>query len=200
MTHTDSDLPTDLSAPARRALAQAGYTQLAQLARRREAEIGELHGMGPKALDRLRRALAAKGLSFAETEVPSRDVGEQRAPTAATAPETVDDYLRGLPADVREALQGLRQAIKEAAPDAVETISYQVPMFKQAGPLVSFGAAKKHCGFYVMSPSLVASLHDELEPYDVAGATIRFTPDAPLPRALVARIVRARIEENTTRK
>jgi DNA-directed RNA polymerase alpha subunit len=62
----ESDLPAELASPARRALVGAGYTRLAQLTAISEAEVKQLHGMGPKALDQLRRALGAKGLSFAE--------------------------------------------------------------------------------------------------------------------------------------
>ncbi|PWK09602.1 DNA-binding protein [Tumebacillus permanentifrigoris] len=62
----ESDLPTELAKPAIRALTQAGYLRLEQFTQLREAEILQLHGMGPKALDQLRRALAAKGLSFAD--------------------------------------------------------------------------------------------------------------------------------------
>ena len=61
----ESDLPTGLAAPARRALAGAGYWRLAQLAELSEAEVKQLHGIGPNALDQLRRALDAKGLSVA---------------------------------------------------------------------------------------------------------------------------------------
>ena len=63
---TTSDLPTGLAKPAQRALAGAGYVRLKQFTRVSEAEIMKLHGMGPKALDQIRRALAAKGLSFKE--------------------------------------------------------------------------------------------------------------------------------------
>ena len=61
----ESDLPVGLAQPARRALVQAGYTRLEQLTRISEAEVKKLHGIGPNALDKLRQALAAKGLSFA---------------------------------------------------------------------------------------------------------------------------------------
>jgi hypothetical protein len=61
----DSNLPIELAAPARRALIAAGYTRLDQIARASEAEIARLHGIGPNALQQLRRALAANGLSFA---------------------------------------------------------------------------------------------------------------------------------------
>jgi DNA-directed RNA polymerase alpha subunit len=60
-----SDLPAQLARPAQRALAAAGYTRLEQFIRVTEAEVLRLHGMGPKALDQIRRALDAKGLSFA---------------------------------------------------------------------------------------------------------------------------------------
>ena len=62
----DNDLPLELAQPARRALAQAGYLRLEQLTRVRQSELRQLHGMGPKAIEQLRRALAACGWSFAD--------------------------------------------------------------------------------------------------------------------------------------
>lgn len=61
-----NDLPTTLSRPAQRALAGAGYSRLEQFTQLSEADVLQLHGMGPKALEQIRCALAAKGLSFAE--------------------------------------------------------------------------------------------------------------------------------------
>ena len=60
------DLPPGLARPARRALTNAGYRRLEQLARVSEAEVERLHGVGPKALDQLRHALVANGLAFAD--------------------------------------------------------------------------------------------------------------------------------------
>ena len=60
------DFPEGLSRPARRALAGAGYVRLEQLAEVGEDEVSGLHGMGPKALNQLRRALADRGLTFAD--------------------------------------------------------------------------------------------------------------------------------------
>jgi hypothetical protein len=64
---TDPDPLDRLAAPARRALEAAGYTTLEQLAEVREREIADLHGMGPNALEKLRKILAEHGLSFGET-------------------------------------------------------------------------------------------------------------------------------------
>jgi hypothetical protein len=63
----ESDLPAGLAKPAQRALAGAGYTRLEQLAKLRESEVLRLHGMGPKAMEQIRRAMAARGLNFADS-------------------------------------------------------------------------------------------------------------------------------------
>ena len=62
----ESDLPSDLGQPARRALIQADYWRLDQLTELSEAEIKQLHGVGPKVIDELGHALGTKGLSFAD--------------------------------------------------------------------------------------------------------------------------------------
>jgi hypothetical protein len=69
MTQQESDFPTGLSAPARRAIDGAGYVRLEQLSRVSESELKKLHGMGPKAINLLRNALNAKGLSFADEKI-----------------------------------------------------------------------------------------------------------------------------------
>jgi hypothetical protein len=65
MSSPDDDIPTEIGRPALRALAAAGYTHLDELAEVGEAELHRLHGVGPKAVERLRQALAERGLSFA---------------------------------------------------------------------------------------------------------------------------------------
>jgi uncharacterized protein YdhG (YjbR/CyaY superfamily) len=108
----------------------------------------------------------------------------------------VDDYLAAVPEDARAALETLRKTIRAAAPEAAEVISYQVPMFKHRGrPLVSFGATKNHCAFYVMSPDVVSAHASELEGYETGKGSIRFPAGKPLPAALVKKLVKARIAE-----
>ena len=115
----------------------------------------------------------------------------------AQLPETTAKYLDTLPEAQRTALLDLRGWIIAAAPDAVELLNYGVPAFKLGGkPLVSFGAAKKHCAFYVQSPAVIAAFAKELQGLDTSPGTVRFTPDRPLERALVVRLIEARIAEN----
>jgi DNA repair protein RadC len=73
MTQQESDLPSELARPAQRALYEAGYLRLEQLAKVSETELKQLHGIGPNAIKQLRRALGAKGLSFAEGKT-SKDI------------------------------------------------------------------------------------------------------------------------------
>jgi uncharacterized protein YdhG (YjbR/CyaY superfamily) len=64
------------------------------------------------------------------------------------------------------------------------------------GQLVSFGAGKNHCSFYVMSPKVVAAFKQDLKDYDTSPGTVRFPVGKPLPAALVKKLVKARIAEN----
>jgi uncharacterized protein YdhG (YjbR/CyaY superfamily) len=110
--------------------------------------------------------------------------------------DEVDTFIAGLARETRAALEGLRRTIAKAAPDAVEGISYGVPAFKYRGrPLVSFGAGKNHCSFYVQSPAVMDAYGDELAQFDTAKGTIRFAPDKPLPAGLVTKLVKARMAE-----
>ena len=114
----------------------------------------------------------------------------------AGKPKTIDEYLAGLSADKRAALEKLRKTIRAAAPKAEECISYQIPAFRQNGMLVGFGATANHCSFFLMSSSTVETHKNELKEYDTSKGTIRFQPDCPLPAALVRKLVKARIAEN----
>ncbi len=117
------------------------------------------------------------------------------------APTSVEEYLAALPEASRAALEKLRKTIKAAAPEATETISYQMPAFKDRGrSLVYYAAFKDHYSLYPASKAVLEALGDELKPYFTGKGTIRFFPDEPLPAALVKKIVRVRIEENAARR
>jgi len=112
-------------------------------------------------------------------------------------PTSVEDYLAALPEEPRVALEKLRKTIKAAAPEATETISYQMPAFKDQGRfLVSYAAFKDHCSLFPASEAVIEELGEELKPYFSGKGTIRFQASKPLPAALVKRIVKARLEEN----
>jgi uncharacterized protein YdhG (YjbR/CyaY superfamily) len=115
-------------------------------------------------------------------------------------PATIDEYLKGVPQEMRETLEKLRAVIKKAAPQAEEAIGWGMPMFKLDGKnLVGFAAFKEHCSLFPMSTTVMETLKSELAPYSTSKGAIRFGPNKPLAAALVKRIIKERIRENEAR-
>jgi uncharacterized protein YdhG (YjbR/CyaY superfamily) len=117
----------------------------------------------------------------------------------APTPKTVDQYLEALPPEERAALEKVREAIRSAAPEAEEKISYRIPMYTHHGHLVGFAAFKNHCSLFVTDSEVPERFAKELEPFRINHTTVQFTVDKPLPTALVKRIVKARVAENEAR-
>jgi uncharacterized protein YdhG (YjbR/CyaY superfamily) len=115
----------------------------------------------------------------------------------------IEAFFDRVSPDQRGALAKLRGQIRKAAPKAEEVFSYGVPIFKlDDKSLVGMGAAKTHCSFYVMSPKVIAAEGEALDKlgHRYSPGNIQFAPDKPLPAAMVARIVKARIAENAAMK
>lgn len=94
----------------------------------------------------------------------------------------------------RNVLEGLRSLIRSEIPDAVEVMSYGMPMYKHHGMVVGFAAFKNHCSLF--PGHTVADFADQLQGYKLSKGTIQFKPSNPIPDALVRAIVRARYDEN----
>lgn len=118
--------------------------------------------------------------------------------TARPAPTTIDEYVAGFPPDVQTILNRIRATIHQAAPQAEEAISYQMPTFKLHGNLVHFGAFKSHIGFYP-APTGIEQFQKELSVYQNAKGSVQFPLDRPMPYALIKRIVKFRVKENLAR-
>jgi uncharacterized protein YdhG (YjbR/CyaY superfamily) len=115
-------------------------------------------------------------------------------------PKTIDEYLAGVDADHRDALQKLRETIHTVAPTAEECISYGIPAFRLNGrSLVFFGAWANHCAFYPGSSNTLKKFRNELRNFQTSKGTLRFSPDKPMPVALVKKLLKARIAENNAR-
>jgi uncharacterized protein YdhG (YjbR/CyaY superfamily) len=117
---------------------------------------------------------------------------------ATAKPLTVETYIAGFPKDIQSMLKQLRTAIKKAAPDAEEIISYHMPLYKWHGMLVSFAAWKTHIGLYP-TPKASDELKKQLVPYEGAKSTLRFPLDKPLPIELISKVVKLRMQENLAR-
>lgn len=110
-------------------------------------------------------------------------------------PENIEQYMTGFTGTVRDKLEELRRAVKKAAPQATEVISYGMPGFKINSVLVYFAGWDKHIGFYPGAGG-IAKFKDELSVYKGAKGSVQFPLDEPLPLELVNRIVQFRIQED----
>lgn len=110
-------------------------------------------------------------------------------------PKNIDEYIAGFPPDIQAILEHIRATIRNAAPEAQETISYQMPTFTLKGNLVHFAAFKKHIGFYP-TPSGTEQFQQQIAGYKAAKGSIQFPLDKPIPYDLIREIVTFRVQEN----
>ena len=115
-----------------------------------------------------------------------------------THPNEIDEYIESFPKDIQDILEKVRATIREAAPEAEEAISYQMPTFKLKGNLVHFAAFKNHIGMYP-APSGIEKFKSELSAYKGGKGSIKFPLDKPIPYDLISEIVKFRVKENLER-
>jgi uncharacterized protein YdhG (YjbR/CyaY superfamily) len=116
-------------------------------------------------------------------------------PTVRAAPQSVDQYIASFSPEVQAILEKIRLTIRNAAPDAQETISYNIPTFTLKGILVHFAAFKKHIGFF---PPVRgdAKLEKAASIYAGEKGNLRFPLDQPIPYGLIERLVKLRAKQN----
>lgn len=121
-------------------------------------------------------------------------------PAGRANPPNIDEYTASFPPDVRAILETMRSTIRKAAPDAQETISYNMPTFTLNGNLVHFAAFKKHIGFY--PPVKVkgdARLEKAVSAYAGEKGNLRFPLDQPIPYGLIGKLVKLRVKQNSSK-
>lgn len=118
--------------------------------------------------------------------------------TSRSAPANVDQYIATFQPEVQAVLQRVRQVVRDAAPDAQEVISYQMPAFKLNGILVYFAAFKNHIGFY---PPIRgdARIEKAASPYAGEKGNLRFPLDRPIPFDLISRLTKLRVKQDLAR-
>jgi uncharacterized protein YdhG (YjbR/CyaY superfamily) len=118
--------------------------------------------------------------------------------TTSEVPATVDEYIAQFEPSVRAILTKVRAAVRTAAPDAVEVISYRMPALKQNGVLVYYAAFKGHIGFY---PPIKgdAKLEREASPYSGEKGNLRFPYTEPIPYKLITALTMLRVQQDLAR-
>jgi uncharacterized protein YdhG (YjbR/CyaY superfamily) len=108
---------------------------------------------------------------------------------------TIDDYIAEFPRDVQPLLEKVRAAIRKAAPDATEAISYGMPTFKLHGNMIHFAGYNQHIGLYPGSRP-IEEFKDELTKYKTSKGTVQLPLDKPIPVGLIGRITKSCVKRN----
>lgn len=111
-------------------------------------------------------------------------------------PKSIEEYISNFPKETQLLLEEVRNTIKNTAPEAEESISYGMPVYKlYKKPLVYFAGYGNHIGFYA-TPTGHAEFAKELSKYKQGKGSVQFPINEPLPLELIKRIVQFRVEEN----
>ena len=117
--------------------------------------------------------------------------------------QDVDAYLATLPPQQRTCLTSLRALIRARLPDHLECMSYAMPGFRQPGPggkmVVGYAAFARHLGLYPHSGGVIPRLQADCAGFKTSKSGVLFTPESPLPDALVRKIIDTRLAEIATR-
>lgn len=111
---------------------------------------------------------------------------------------TIDEYIALFPGEVGDILEQVRKTIRQAAPDAQEKISWQMPTFWQNENLVHFAAAKNHIGLYP-GENAIRVFGGKLTEYKTSKGAIQFPFSEPVPYDLIAEITRFRVKDNAAK-
>lgn len=108
----------------------------------------------------------------------------------------IETYISQLDQPKRSTLTKMRELILDVIPDAEETFAYNIPTFKMDGKsIIGIAAFKDHCSCFPFSGWVVEHLAGELTEYSTSKGTIRFAVDRPLPKSLVAKVIKARLAQ-----
>lgn len=177
------DFPPNIGAPATRAITRAGIVSLTDLAGWSEAELAELHGVGPKAITILGTALNDGGKAFA-TDTRASDTAE------------VGAYLDAAPSPQRETLRTVRATLLELLPHGREAMSYSMPAVQLGGTSVAgYSANKNHCGYYAHSGTTTEAAGERLGGYRTTRSGIHFDVDTPLPKSILRLMISLKLAE-----
>jgi uncharacterized protein YdhG (YjbR/CyaY superfamily) len=148
-------------------------------------------------------ALVVRSVNRMKKQKPANRSSSAKTKSALKpgTPRDIDEYLARVPEPARSTLQKVRNILRATAPkEAVECISYQMPMYKYKGLLFGFAAFKDHCSLFAATGSLVEQFASELKPYKTAKGTIQFSSNKPFPGALLKKLVKARVAQKDAKQ
>lgn len=107
---------------------------------------------------------------------------------------TIDEYLSYIKPEYKTELERIRNLVRMVVPDATEGFTYGMPAFSYKGAyLIGFAAFKEHLGLFP-TPKPIEILAGKLTGYKTSKGAIHFTPENPIPDALLKEILVVRLK------
>jgi uncharacterized protein YdhG (YjbR/CyaY superfamily) len=176
MKDKDTSAFPKIGSPATRALEAAGYSRLEQLAKVTEAELGQLHGMGPKALGILRDTLKERGLSFKAGLANDTPKKKKGSPVSRT--DKVDEFLENLSHPLKAEVEAVRAIIKSVDKNIAEEIKWKAPSFNYKGEyLVTFNLRDEKRIHLVFHNPMISNVKSKLLEGDYADRRMTYFAD-----------------------
>ena len=150
---------------------------------------------GVSRIQPMARSLLQSATSCSMARMRKMKSGSRISTKKESAPQTVDEYLAGVPEPARSTLKKIRAAIRSSAPsETTEVLSYRIPAFKHKRVLLWYAAFSDHCSLFPTA-AVIAAFKDELKGYSTSKGTIQFPTDKPLPAVLMKKMVKARLAQ-----
>ncbi len=108
--------------------------------------------------------------------------------------KTIDEYISGLSQEARLYLEEIRKIVHDTVPEAEELINYNMPAFalRKGGKRdqqIMVAGYKKHVGLYP-HPATMMHFKETLAEYKTGKGSVQFPLDKPLPKQLIADMVK----------
>ncbi len=112
-------------------------------------------------------------------------------------PATVASYYGEVPESHLATFLEMRRRILEIVPKAKEDMKYGMPTFFLDGEAIcGIMAHKKHIGFYPYSGSILGMFPELEGKYEMSSGALRLSPEKPLTKTLLKKLIKARINLN----
>lgn len=127
------------------------------------------------------------------------EIQSKKQKSKSIKPGGVDKYIRKCPKEIREHLREMRAAIRDIAPDSVETVSYfNIPGYSYKGydynGMFAWFSFKAPFVRLHVRPEALADHKKELEKYAKTKAIVSFSAARRIPKTLVKKLVKSSLQ------
>lgn len=105
--------------------------------------------------------------------------------------QSVAEYISAHAGEAGDALRRLREIIRDAAPDATESMKYGMPTYERGGDVFAFAQQKRHLSVYIHRTDLIDAHADKIGKHSRGKNCVRYTRHANIDFAGLSALIEA---------